>query len=35
MRRLILALRLWRDPALAYTLPRAWRTSATLVGRWA
>ena len=25
--RLLLALRLWRDPGLSYTLARAWRRS--------
>jgi len=27
IRRLLLALRLWRDPVLSFTLPRAWRTA--------
>ena len=28
MKRLIIALRMWRDPGLAYTLRRAWRSAA-------
>jgi len=27
IRRFILAIRLWRDPVLSFTLPRAWRTA--------
>lgn len=27
MRRLIIALRLWRDPHLSFTLRRAWRAA--------
>jgi hypothetical protein len=27
MRRLILALRFWRDPVLSFNLTRAWRTA--------
>lgn len=30
MRRLILALRLWRDPALRFDLRRAWRSAGRL-----
>ena len=28
MRRLMIALRFWRDPVLAFDLRRAWRTAA-------
>ncbi len=32
MRRLILAVRLWRDPDLAYNFKRAWRTTGRITG---